>query len=99
MRIRNKIPKKIWGKFTLQSIEFAFYILNEQFGKTGNDGKSRLLTFSSKNTIVIASSISNGGGAALAAAEQDSKGLISGVAVSEPKCATPARYSPHRSTW
>jgi hydroxybutyrate-dimer hydrolase len=37
-----------------------------------------------ENTIVIASSVSNGGYAALAAAEQDSRGLIDGVAVSEP---------------
>jgi hydroxybutyrate-dimer hydrolase len=41
------------------------------------------------NTLVIASSASNGGGAAIAAAEQDSKGLIDGVAVSEPAIEMP----------
>jgi len=40
---------------------------------------------SGENTITIASSISNGAGAALLAAEQDSKGLIDAVAVSEPQ--------------
>lgn len=41
-------------------------------------------TFTPSNTIVIASSVSNGGGSAVRAAEQDEKGLIDGVAVSEP---------------
>ncbi|MFC5475799.1 D-(-)-3-hydroxybutyrate oligomer hydrolase [Paraherbaspirillum soli] len=68
-------PEKDWGKSTLQAIEFAFFLLNQKFS----------VGLSPANTIVIASSISNGGGAALAAAEQDSKGLISGVAVSEPQ--------------
>ena len=39
---------------------------------------------------MIASSVSNGGGAALAAAEQDSTGLIDGVAVAEPAVEMPA---------
>lgn len=77
-------PEKDWGKWTLQAIEFAYYVLNEQFGKPAKDGKSRQISFTSKNTIVIASSISNGGGAALAALEQDANGLINGLAVSEP---------------
>ena len=77
-------PEKDWGKFTLQSIEFAYYVLNQKYGDIAKDGKSHLIKLSPNNTIVIASSISNGAGAALAAAEQDSKGLISGVAVSEP---------------
>ena len=37
-----------------------------------------------KNTLVIASSISNGGGSSIRAAEQDRKGLIDAVVVSEP---------------
>ena len=78
-------PEKDWGKYTLQSIEFAYYVLNEQFGDRTRDGKRRLKKFTPANTIVIASSVSNGGGAALAAAEQDTKGLISGVAVAEPQ--------------
>jgi len=76
-------PEKDWGKNTLQAIEFAFYVLNEQHGATVNNTKVR--TISPSNTTVIASSVSNGGGAALAAAEQDSQGLIDAVVVSEPQ--------------
>jgi hydroxybutyrate-dimer hydrolase len=68
-------PEKDWGKNVLQSIELAFFMLSERFGKS----------ISKHNTIVIASSVSNGGGASLKAAEQDSDGLIDGVAVAEPQ--------------
>ncbi len=74
-----------WGRFTLQSIEFAYYVLNERYGGLARDGVSRLSTLNPANTIVIASSVSNGAGAALAAAELDTQGLISGVAVAEPQ--------------
>ncbi|MBC7513563.1 MAG: D-(-)-3-hydroxybutyrate oligomer hydrolase [Herminiimonas sp.] len=77
-------PEKDWGKYTLQAIEFAYYVLNEKYGSLANDGTRHLQTLEPKNTIVIASSISNGAGAALAAAEQDTRGLISGIAVAEP---------------
>ncbi len=75
-------PESDWGKNTLQAIEFAFYILNEQYGTTV--GGYKLRTIVPSNTLVIASSVSNGGGAALAAAEQDKDGLIDAVVVSEP---------------
>ncbi|MFC0167640.1 3-hydroxybutyrate oligomer hydrolase family protein [Pseudoduganella danionis] len=78
-------PEKDWGRMTLQAVEFAFYVLNEKYGMLARDGQHHLQRFSPNNTITIASSISNGAGAALRAAEQDSKGLISGVAVSEPQ--------------
>ncbi|MYM41308.1 3-hydroxybutyrate oligomer hydrolase family protein [Duganella qianjiadongensis] len=78
-------PEKDWGRMTLQAVEFAFYVLNQQYGVLARDGQHHLLRFTPRNTLTIASSISNGGGAALRAAEQDSKGLISGVAVSEPQ--------------
>ncbi|MYM22907.1 D-(-)-3-hydroxybutyrate oligomer hydrolase [Duganella sp. FT135W] len=78
-------PEKDWGKVTLQAVEFAFYVLNEKYGVLAKDNKSHLVALSPKNTITIASSISNGAGSALLAAEQDSKGLISGVAASEPQ--------------
>lgn len=77
-------PEKDWGKYTLQAIEFAYYVLNEKYGSLASDGTRHLQTLDPKNTIVIASSISNGAGAALAAAEQDTRGLISGIAVAEP---------------
>jgi len=72
-------PEADWGKNVLQSIEFAFFLLNSP--KVDEEPK-RFLT--PENTIVIASSISNGGAASLRAAEQDEKGLIDGVVVSEP---------------
>lgn len=78
-------PERDWGGMTLQSVEFAFYVLNEKFGVLARDGQHHLQRFSPRNTITIASSISNGAGAALRAAELDNKGLISGVAVSEPQ--------------
>jgi hydroxybutyrate-dimer hydrolase len=78
-------PEKDWGKYTLQSIEFAYYVLNERYGDPTRDGKRRLKKFTPANTIVIASSVSNGAGAALAAAEQDTRGLITGIAVAEPQ--------------
>jgi hydroxybutyrate-dimer hydrolase len=78
-------PEKDWGKVTLQAVEFAYYVLNERFGTLASDGKSHLVRFTPKNTVAIASSISNGAGSALLAAEQDTKGLISGVAATEPQ--------------
>ncbi|MEY4754352.1 MAG: hypothetical protein RJA44_2027, partial [Pseudomonadota bacterium] len=77
-------PEKDWGRNTLDAVRLAFYVLNEQFGTTSQDGTKKLQTFRPANTLVIASSVSNGGGAALAAAEQDTEGLIDGVAVTEP---------------
>ncbi len=76
-------PEKDWGKFTLQAVEFAFWVLNEKYGDTLSDGR-KTKVIKPGNTIVIAGSVSNGGGAALAAAEQDTAGLIDGVAVGEP---------------
>lgn len=77
-------PEKDWGKNVLQSIEYAFYLLNEKYGALSADGVRRLKTFTPANTITIASGISNGGGASVAAAELDTQGLIRGVAVAEP---------------
>ena len=76
-------PEAQWGANTLDAIRFAFYVLNERYGKVDGQGVRRA-TLDKKNTLVIASSVSNGAGAALAAAELDSEGLIDGVAVSEP---------------
>lgn len=78
-------PEKDWGKVTLQAVEFAYYVLNERFGTLAADGKRHLVRFTPKNTVAIASSISNGAGSALLAAEQDTKGLITAVAATEPQ--------------
>jgi len=69
--------EKDWGRHTLAAIEFAFHVLN---GLTDR----RAGRYAPENTLVIASSISNGAYAALAAAEQDTRGLIDGLALSEP---------------
>ena len=76
-------PEKDWGNNTLQSIRFAFYVLNEKFGSKGPDGSTRVV-IDPKRALVIASGISNGGAGALQAAEQDLSGLIDGVAITEP---------------
>jgi hydroxybutyrate-dimer hydrolase len=68
-------PEKLWGDFALQGIEFAFWALNDHF--TGN-------RFTRKNTLVIAAGASNGGGMALRALEEDGRGLIDGLVVTEP---------------
>ncbi len=78
-------PEATWGRDTLRAIEFAFYMLNQKFGESHNDKIYKSDKLALDKTIVIASSVSNGGGAALAAAEQDTTGLIDGVAVGEPE--------------
>jgi hydroxybutyrate-dimer hydrolase len=70
-------PEQDWGRNVLRSIEFAFDVLNDKFGRHG-------LRIGKHNTIVIASSVSNGGGASVLAVEQDDDGLIDGLAVGEP---------------
>lgn len=82
-------PERDWGRFTLQAVEFAYWVLNERHGlRIPKRGTLRLIR--PENTLVIASSISNGGGAAIAAAEQDGARLIDGIAVSEPALELPA---------
>lgn len=77
-------PEKDWGRDTLRAVEFAFWLLNEKYATV--QAGLRKADYATPSTVtVIAASASNGGGAALAAAEQDTKGLIDGVAVSEPQ--------------
>ena len=71
-------PERLWGDYGLKGIEFAFWALNDHFGKKG---KGR---FSKRNTLVIAAGASNGGGMALRALEADPRGLIDGAVVTEP---------------
>ena len=78
-------PEKDWGRDTLRAVQFAFYMLNQKYGDTVNGTVYQSKNLSSEKTIVIASSVSNGAGAAIAAAEQDTEGLIDGVAVAEPQ--------------
>jgi len=76
-------PEKDWGRNTLDAVLFGIYILNEQFAGQNPDGSTKV-KYTSGNTLVIASSVSNGGASAIAAAEQDTDGLIKGIAVAEP---------------
>ncbi len=75
--------EKDWGRYTLHAVRFALYVLNEQYSEKFADGR-RQAQIRPENTIVIASSVSNGAAAAVAAAEQDTEGLIDGVAAAEP---------------
>jgi hydroxybutyrate-dimer hydrolase len=68
-------PEADWGQYVLQSIRFAFDVLNDKY-PGGRIKRGR--------TVVIASSVSNGGGASIRAAEADRTRLIDGVAVGEP---------------
>jgi hydroxybutyrate-dimer hydrolase len=77
-------PEKDWGLYTLQAIQFAFYVINDRFSPDIGGGQKQALV-TPANTLVIASSVSNGAGAALAAAELDADGLIDGIAVAEPQ--------------
>lgn len=72
-------PEKDWGRNVLDSIRFAFYVLDRKYA--AEHGRP---TSTKRNTIVIASSVSNGGGASVRAVEQDEERLIDGVAVGEP---------------
>jgi hydroxybutyrate-dimer hydrolase len=82
-------PEKDWGRFVLQSIEFAFWALNDRHGDQLPSGE-RVRTITPANTTVIAGAVSNGGGAVLAAAEQDASGWIDGVVASEPHVNLPS---------
>ena len=76
-------PEKDWGKFTLQAVRFALYVLNEELAPKASGAST--VKFTPDNTLVIASSVSNGGGAALMAGEADTENLIDGIAVGEPQ--------------
>jgi hydroxybutyrate-dimer hydrolase len=76
-------PEKDWGRNVLDSIRFAFWAVNQHFGDVDSAGRP-MRTFNANNTLVIASSISNGGSESMQALEQDTEGLIDGLAVTEP---------------
>ena len=77
-------PEKDWGQNVLDSIRFAFWALNDQYSTLVSSTGVKLQSIVPGNTIVISSSISNGGSESLQAAEQDTDGLIDGVAITEP---------------
>ncbi|MEY3219231.1 MAG: hypothetical protein RIT27_588 [Pseudomonadota bacterium] len=70
--------EKDWGKNVLDSITFAFDVLNRQdvFGQRNS--------FNAENVVVIAAGWGEAGTAALRAAEQDSNHLIDGIVAVAP---------------
>lgn len=66
--------EKDWGLHTVQAVEFAFRLLNDNHGGP----------FTRENTLVIGASVSNGGSAVLRAVEQADAGLFDGIVVGEP---------------
>lgn len=84
-------PERLWGDLALKGIEFAFWALNQEFGKDGKVDKGAGAKMANKrrkfrpgNTLVIASGTSNGAGTSLRALERDKKRLIDGLVVIEP---------------
>ncbi len=73
-----------WGGAVLSSIEYAFELLNSEFG-----GQKRLTP---ENTLVIGAGISNGGGAVVVAAEQDKSQFFDGIVLAAPNIPVPAGY-------
>ncbi|CAG9244958.1 D-(-)-3-hydroxybutyrate oligomer hydrolase [Paraburkholderia unamae] len=77
-------PEADWGKDTLEAVQFAYWVLNQQFGPRV-DASNRGVRYAPGDITTIAASVSNGGGAALAAAEQDPGKWITAVVVGEPQ--------------
>jgi hydroxybutyrate-dimer hydrolase len=77
-------PEQDWGKDTLEAIQFAYWVLNQQFAPMVDD-RNHGVRYRTGSITTIAASVSNGGGASLAAAEQDTQGWITAVVVGEPQ--------------
>ncbi|MCG8416418.1 MAG: D-(-)-3-hydroxybutyrate oligomer hydrolase [Proteobacteria bacterium] len=82
-------PEQHWGRFVLQSIEFAFYVLNEHIHGDPEGKADTPQRITADNTVVIAAGVSNGGSAILKAIEQDGQGLIDAGVASEPNVHPP----------
>lgn len=72
-------PEEHWGQYVLDSIEFAFYQINETFSP------SREAIFNKDNTKVLVYGYSDGAGAALKAGELDKNGIIDGIIAVNPQ--------------
>lgn len=77
-------PEEDWGKDTLEAIQFAYWVLNQQFAPRV-DASNHGVRYEPGDITTIAASVSNGGGASLAAAEQDTGRWITAVVVGEPQ--------------
>lgn len=81
----QKNPEKEWGRFTLQAVKMAFYLLNKHHRQADQ-------FYRRDNTLVISSSISNGGNSVLRSAEADTQQWIDGVVASEPTVVLPKDF-------
>lgn len=72
-------PEQKSGQYVLNSIEFAFYQLNEMFSPTHE------VFFNKDNTYVLVYGVSDGAGAALKAGELDSTSIIDGIVAVNPQ--------------
>ncbi|WP_233886633.1 D-(-)-3-hydroxybutyrate oligomer hydrolase [Paraburkholderia flagellata] len=77
-------PEADWGKDTLEAVQFAYWVLNQQFAPRV-DASNHGVRYAPGDITTIAASVSNGGGASLAAAEQDTGKWITAVVVGEPQ--------------
>ncbi|WP_321922013.1 D-(-)-3-hydroxybutyrate oligomer hydrolase [Paraburkholderia guartelaensis] len=77
-------PEADWGKDTLEAVQFAYWVLNQQFGPRV-DASNHGMRYAPGDITTIAASVSNGGGASLAAAEEDTGKWITAVVVGEPQ--------------
>ncbi|WP_395064763.1 D-(-)-3-hydroxybutyrate oligomer hydrolase [Paraburkholderia silvatlantica] len=77
-------PEADWGKDTLEAVQFAYWVLNQQFAPRV-DASNRGVRYAPGDITTIAASVSNGGGASLAAAEEDTGKWITAVVVGEPQ--------------
>ncbi|WP_321911804.1 D-(-)-3-hydroxybutyrate oligomer hydrolase [Paraburkholderia sp. J11-2] len=77
-------PEADWGKDTLEAVQFAYWVLNQQFGPRV-DASNHGVRYAPGDITTIAASVSNGGGASLAAAEEDTGKWITAVVVGEPQ--------------
>jgi hydroxybutyrate-dimer hydrolase len=81
-------PERLWGRFVLQSIQFALWALNDHGREAGR-------TWTAADVRVVAAGVSNGGGAALLAGEQDESGpdrRHRGERAADPAQARPIRH-------
>ncbi|MEX3917180.1 D-(-)-3-hydroxybutyrate oligomer hydrolase [Paraburkholderia sp. BR10872] len=77
-------PEANWGRDTLEAVQFAYWVLNQQFAPRV-DASNRGVRYAPGDITTIAASVSNGGGASLAAAEEDTGKWITAVVVGEPQ--------------
>ncbi len=84
-------PEAHWGRYVLESIEFAFYVVNERVHGDADPATDTPYLITPETTLVIAAGVSNGGSAALHATEEDRQGLIDVVVASEPNAQPPVQ--------